>query len=196
VQILPRLVAATWSEHSDGFSRRVDVGVPSRHTPWIAHTFDPPDASGTFPELLDSMLIEAGWSFDMAQTQALGNLRQRPLAWKPFGVTLGPSRAAATLLVCSDAFAAERLLDGEALCEAQRILGTPALCVAAPRRGRILAITAALPEEALFDFVSAVEEEFQGAPMSPITPLTFLVRDGKILGITDPDERSTVAGQT
>jgi len=174
--ILPLLKPADWNLRKEMVCRPL-APFPARDMPFVTYGWDHPHtfellahdrANGASPSSLDPL--------------ALAHLRARSASWNRVDVKLGWF-SKLRLVVCTDDFlAAERILDGEFLREAQRQLRANMLAVGIPRRGMLMACDGARSKEDLERFCAAVGGQFHRAEAPPITTTVFAVIDGGIVG--------------
>ena len=142
-------------------------------------------------EFLGKDELTEGRSPGELESEAIRNLRERPASWQDLELDLGGFRRL-KMLVATDDFTAERILDPAFLLEAQGALNASGLLVAVPRRG-FLAVTALDTNvERVHTFGAVAATQFQGGESAPVTPALFTVRNGQITGAVDVVARAVV----
>ena len=187
--ILPALKPADWVGRETSVCRPLIEGQTSPFVPLVAFGYDQPS---TFRFLSTAQIPGAASPQDrkLIEQAALRNLRARKASWKAEQISLGRTHSL-HLAVCGDDFlAAERILDPDFMRLAHSLLRAEKLAVAVPRRGVLLATNARQPEEFLSRFAAAVSAEFYSAHSAPISPVTFIVADGQIVGMITGLEES------
>ena len=183
--ILPCLKEPSWVGGEEAYCRPLWTGERSPHIPWVAFGFDHPHS---FEFLGRQRIEQLGKTDQTLEREALANLKLRAGSWQEVSVKLGWFKKL-RLQICGDDFlAAERILDVTFMGEAQRRLKAPGLMVGIPRRGLLVAMSAAAALDdvkkttALVTFVSA---QFHGGESAPISPAVFAMKDGEIVGLID-----------
>lgn len=92
-------------------------------------------------------------------------------------------------------FSAEKLLDPAALRQAHRLLGTQEIIVSVPRRTILYAFPRSTLDtmESTQQMLRLVSRTFADDTYgnAPISTLLFVVRDGKPVGLVDPDDQAS-----
>jgi|GEM_PF-3158986 len=192
--LLPALKATDWVGHAHALCRPLAPDLDTPYMPWVAFGYDHPH---TFEFVTNQSMPGAD---DPAQLQllehaAIRNLRSRGAAWQSQQVTAGNKKL--SLLICGDDFlAAERILDQEFMVAAQTRLKTKLLAVAVPCRGLLLAIDAQQPREQVGIFATLAATQFFQTESVPISPITFLMDNGQIVGmIKGPEEQGQAVAE-
>jgi uncharacterized protein YtpQ (UPF0354 family) len=184
--LLPCLKEPAWAGRDSVVARPL-WRESSPYVPWVALGYD---RSQTF-EFLNKDQLPQGRSPGELESEAIHNLRQREASWQDLELDLGGFRRL-KMLVATDDFTAERILDPAFLLEAQGALDASGLLVAVPRRG-FLAVTALDTNvERVHTFGAVAATQFQGGESAPITPALFTVRNGQITGAVDVVARAVV----
>lgn len=179
--LLPALKANDWVGREHSLCRPLVPDLDTPYMPWVAFGYDHPH---TF-EFVTNQSMPGG--SDPAQLQllehaAVRNLRTRNAAWQTEKIKAAGKKL--SLLICGDDFlAAERILDREFMAEAQARLKTKLLAVSAPYRGLLLAFDAQQPRERVEVFAAIAATQFFQTDSAPISPLTFLMDNGQIVGM-------------
>ena len=184
--LLPCLKEPAW-HGKDGVVARPLWREPSVYVPWVALGHDLPEGF----ELLGRDQAPAGSSPSELEGEALRNLRLRPASWQDLELDLGGFRRL-KMLVATDDFTAERILDPTFLLEAQRALAAPGLLVAIPRRSFLVVTALDTNVERVHTFGAIAATQFQAGESAPITPALFTTRNGQIVGIVDVVARAVV----
>ena len=184
--LLPCLKQPAWSGR-DAVVARPLWRESSPYVPWVALGRDRPEGF----ELLGRDQAPAGSSPSELEGEALRNLRLRPASWQDLELDLGGFRRL-KMLVATDDFTAERILDPAFLLEAQRALEAPGLLVAIPRRGFLVATALDTNVERVHTFGAIAATQFQGGESAPITPALFTTRNGQLVGVVDVVARAIV----
>ncbi len=178
--ILPALKPHDWAGRETAFSRPLLSGEEAERMPVVAFGYDRPH---TFEFLVASEVPGGPSSENLAriEVEALDNLRKRPGAWSAEDIDLGENSF--SLAICGDDFlAAERILDDQFMSEAHRLLEAEMLAVGIPRRGMLLAINFKQGHESIVRLAAAVSAQHYRADTAPISPLIFMVHEGKVVG--------------
>jgi uncharacterized protein YtpQ (UPF0354 family) len=184
--LLPWLKEPAWTGR-DGVVARPLWRESSPYVPWVALGYD---HSSSFKFLSKDQLPEGRTPGEL-ESDAIRNLRERPASWQDLELDLGGFRRL-KMLVATDDFTAERILDPAFLLEAQGALNAAGLLVAVPRRG-FLAVTALDTNvERVHTFGAVAATQFQGGESAPVTPALFTVRNGQITGAVDVVARAVV----
>jgi hypothetical protein len=184
--LLPCLKEPAWMGRDSVVARPL-WRESSPYVPWVALGYD---RSQTF-EFLNKDQLPQGRSAGELESEAIHNLRQREASWQDLELDLGGFRRL-KMLVATDDFTAERILDPAFLLEAQGALNASGLLVAVPRRG-FLAVTALDTNvERVHTFGAVVATQFQGGESDPLSPALFTVRGGRIAGLVDVVARAVV----
>lgn len=116
--------------------------------------------------------------------EALSNWRRRKVQWESRPMPFGYS-----MLICRDEYVTTGILDAAFLVKVQKKLHAPMIAVGIPKQGILVAMKCDSPERlgpAFAKFVGAVYDDKDG---ESITPMFFVVRDGKIVGAAAQDFR-------
>jgi uncharacterized protein YtpQ (UPF0354 family) len=158
--------------------------------PWVALGHDRPDA---FVFLQEDELREHGRSAADLEAEALANLRTREASWQMAEVGLKGGARLRMVTCTDDFFAAERILEPEAVLDAQRRLGASRLLAAVPRRGLLALVDAEAGADAIAWFVVMAAEEHFGGQSAPISPMVFRMSGGRIVGALPSTPRPAAA---
>ena len=184
--LLPWLKEPAWLGRDRAVARPL-WRESSPYVPWVALGYD---HSSSF-EFLSKDQLPEGRTPGELESEAIRNLRERPASWQDLELDLGGFRRL-KMLVATDDFTAERILDPAFLLEAQGALNASGLLVAVPRRG-FLAVTALDTNvERVHTFGAVAATQFQGGESAPVTPALFTVRNGQITGAVDVVARAVV----
>lgn len=181
--LYPCLKETAWARLGPTLRRPLWQGESSDWMPWLAFGYESPDA---FQFLSDAEAQETGRSAAELEAEAIANLCERSDSWQM--VELGLKGVGhVQMATCTDDFlAAERILDVEAVLEAQRRLGARELLAGVPRRGLLTLIDADADAAAIAWFVMMVADEHFGGESAAITPLVFRISKGRIVGLLSP----------
>jgi hypothetical protein len=193
--LLPALKATDWVGCSHALCRPLAPELDTPYMPWVAFGYDHPH---TF-EFVTSESMPGGSDPDQLQLleyAAVRNLRDREAVWQSQKVTAA-GRKLSLLVCCDDFLAAERVLDQEFMAEAQSRLKTKLLAVAVPQRGLLLAFDSHQSREKVGLFATIAAAQFFQTGNAPISPVTFLMNNGKIVGIIKgPEEHGQAVADT
>lgn len=187
--VLPILKSHDWLGRERTICRLLvpDHDLPGM--PVVAYGYDRPH---TF-----EFLLRAEGSRQSVQDQArlveqaaLRNLRARPAKWAVNDVRVGTDNKKLRLAAFDDDYlAAERILDSDFILQAHKNLKAPTLAVGVPRRGGLLAADGR-PADKLSWFAAIVADLYYRNDAAPITPLVFLMEEGRITGALASDEKT------
>jgi len=184
--LLPCLQQPAW-QGKDRVVARPLWRESSPYVPWVALGYDQPSAF----QFLDRARAPKGRSPSELESEAIRNLLQRPVSWQDLELDLGGFRRL-KMLVATDEFTAERILDPAFLLEAQRALDAAGLLVAIPRRGFLVVTALDANVERVHTFGAVAATQFQSGESEPITPALFTVRNGQVVGAVDVVARAVV----
>ncbi|MGA9533198.1 MAG: hypothetical protein WBR18_10825 [Anaerolineales bacterium] len=178
--IYPILMSPQWEPRPDSFSKRLEVPSDDPSVPWI--TLGRVQSQDV--HLLNGDLAgNAEASGDDLLVAAIGNLSDRDASWHRVDSANGSSSQSEMLACVDDLLAPEHILDSNFVAKAQHKLNTEILAVGIPRRGLIVAMDGRQPETSLMGFGALNLAEYHSGDSEPITPLTFLMADGKFSGL-------------
>ena len=180
--LLPCLKERKWIGRERTVCRALWEREPSAYMPWLATGYDHPH---TFEFIDTTRLAEMQTTERALEREAIANLARRPASWRPLDVDLPGGKRLHMLICTDDFFAAERIVDGNFMRQAERTLKARALLVGIPRRGLLMAIDGASDQQILSAFGVAVAGQFSRAESAIISPMLFAVKDGAIVGILD-----------
>jgi hypothetical protein len=184
--LLPFLLEPAW-RGKDGVVARPLWREPSAYVPWLALGYE---LQPSF-QLLSRDRAPEGRSPSELESEALANLRQRPASWQELELDLGGFRQL-RMLVASDDFTAERILDPTFLLEAQRGLDASGLLVGIPRRGFLVVTALDTNVERVHTFGAVAATQFQSGESAAVSPALFTVKNGQIVGVVDVVARAVV----
>ncbi len=117
---------------------------------------------------------------DRLMKEAVDNLERLPLHFEP---RLNQGSEAPKMFRCLADFAAEAILSPRFMIDLQKKLSAPALAVAIPARGTLVATSAAPDNGAVLIGVDGMAKQLfaDGGPKA-LTPHLWLVQEGKVLG--------------
>ena len=184
--LLPWLKEPAWMGRESVVARPL-WRESSPYVPWVALGYD---HSSSF-EFLSKDELPEGRSPGELESEAIRNLRERPASWQDLELDLGGFRRL-KMLVATDDFTAERILDPAFLLEAQGALTASGLLVAIPRRGFLAGTALDSNVERVHTFGAVAATQFQGGESAPVTPALFTVRNGQITGAVDVVARAVV----
>jgi hypothetical protein len=127
---------------------------------------------------------------DRSFTEALANLAHLDLEAAPHEIA-----GLEVLVVSGHYYASEKILDQAFMMGLQRRLGAELLAAAVPYKG-VLLVTHQVVPPAVAGFMAAAKALFGntgGAP--PLSPVVFLVKDGKVVGHIDAEPKKPEAVQ-
>jgi hypothetical protein len=178
--ILPALKPYNWKGRDTVMCRPLLSEEDAELMPLVAFGYDRPH---TF-EFLSVKQVPGGSSSEniaLLEAAALRNLQARPAEWKLETFDLGGESLSMT--ICGDDFlAAERVLDDSFMSEAHRLLSAEMLVVGIPRRGMILSTDFKQQRETVARFAAVVSAQYHRGDSAPISPLIFVVQDGRVVG--------------
>lgn len=179
--LLPALKAYDWAYADKAICRKLVTGMDVPYMPYLAFGYD-------HPNTFEFLMREEGVELDLQQINvlegaAVRHLRERPVNWQEERVRLGFLRRL-KMLVCQDDFlTSERIVDTKFMQEAQNRLKTDLLAVGIPARSMLLVTDGRQNKQTLAAFANLVSLQYHQAEWMPITPMTFALHDGKIVGV-------------
>jgi hypothetical protein len=185
--LLPLLKDAAWDYRHQSLCRPLMPDVDHPHIPWVGFGYDHPHSFAFVPDESGTMRRNLA----VIERRAIENLRRSPAKWEVSTTRRGRFRAPQRLLICAQHFfAAEHILLPEFLRAGASLIRASRLLVGVPRRGLMVALDARLPETALAQFGMYVSVEYYEAQTAPISPLPFLVDDGRLVGLMHGHEEA------
>jgi hypothetical protein len=168
----PILREASWPHLETSVHRRLLSG-PVNEGPWVTYGWDSPEAVTRFqPKDLGSRTIEE------VEAEALVNLAKRNFA---------PQEIKQGALGLPGEYCSEAILLPDVMKACSRMLGAELIAVAIPKESRLMCVSAD-DLEMVQNLMSWSREMFDGAAGRRISPLPFLVSDGKVVGFASPQE--------
>jgi hypothetical protein len=165
--LLPILREASWPHIDEVVHRRLVGGNAAELGPWVTFGWDNPKAVARFTTAdLGTRTIAD------VEAEALANLAKQafePRVIKPRVIGL-PGE------YCSEA-----LLVPDVMKTCARVIGSELLCVAVPQESRLVAVPGDDPQ-LVGGLLAWTREIFDGSKGRRISPLPFLVSDGRVVG--------------
>ncbi len=174
--LVPTLQNATWTGHGFAVHQPL-VNGPSKWIPTLTFADDAP----TMRQLRTEGDPEA------LREKASANLRKLPYQ---LGVMKDEGPPFPMAVIEGHEYAAEQVLNPEAMRRVAHQLGARNLVVGVPRRGVLVAVDAELPKEQMSFFLHFVSAQFFRANTGAISPVGLLVYDGIVCGVAAGMEES------
>jgi hypothetical protein len=177
--ILPLLKDSAWQYHDKSVCRRLAPDLESPYLPFVGFGYDNPHTFQFLPE-------EGGGSRNIAiiERRALENMRNMfPAKWERHNVKIGPFQKLTMILCGNNFFSAERILDTEFMIDGAKMLKCKRIIVGVPSRGTLLATSGDQSMKMLSHFAGIVSVQYHQTRTAPISPLAFVIEEGKIIGL-------------
>jgi hypothetical protein len=172
--LVPVLREASWPHLATAVHRRLLAG-PLNEGPWVTFGWDAPTTIFRFsPQRLGTRSIED------VEAEAVGNLVK---------LGLEPKEFAPGAVGLPGEYASEGILSHELMKKCARVLSCELLVVAVPKQGRLIAVSA--NDLAQVERVIAnTRQMFDAATDRRVSPLPFLVGDGKVIGFASAGQEA------
>ncbi len=180
--VLPALKPSDWIGSDKTICQLLIPSQDLPGMPWLAFGYDRPYTfefiAKSNPEQKTSLS-----QIKLMEQAALRNLRARPASWEAETLTLD-HRDSLQILVCANDFlAAERIIDAAFMEQAHQQLKAKRLAIGIPYRGILLATNADQSDTKIKQFAALIAAQYHQGQSAPITPLSFILEQGKIIGL-------------